>query len=457
MLDGAFLDRMKLLLGESFEDFSLALSRSAQRAFRVNPIKALPSDLLLPENIKVEKIPYAKDAYTVTEGGEGLGNSPMHHAGQIYIQDGGAMSAICALPRLAPDAKIADLCAAPGGKSSQLAALIGKGGALLSNEIVHKRAVILVENLTRMGIRNAVVTSADTARLAELYEGFFDLVTVDAPCSGEGMFRKGEIAVSEWSEDGVRLCAERQSEILKNASKMLKSGGYLLYSTCTYSLEENELQVDKFLKENPDFSLEEIDNPELIKCTADGIQPEGAYCKTLSYCRRFYPHLAKGEGQFFALLKLSSDEVRTEVTRDKAAKPAKDEERIALEFLKANLKTVPKGRIAKRGGNLEIIAHEIPIDPSVTVTGGVTLGEIRGKILFPHHHFFSAYGSDFLRQEELSSEEEAIKYLRGEELTQKSEGSGYIAVKYHGSTLGGGKASSGKIKNHYPKFLRIKR
>ena len=456
MLDTAFLERMKLLLGDGFEDFSAALEKSAERSFRINPIKLQGEEFTPPSGLVLKEIPYASRAYTVLSGGEGLGNTPQHHAGQIYIQDGGAMSAICALPKLPDGARVADLCAAPGGKSSQLAALIGEEGALLSNEIVHKRAVILVENLTRMGVRNALVTSADTARLAELYPGFFDLVTVDAPCSGEGMFRKGEVAISEWSEENVGLCAERQTEILKNASKMLKSGGYLLYSTCTYSLEENEMQIDNFLKENPDFSLEEIKNEELIRSTSDGIQLEGAYCNTLKYCRRFYPHLASGEGQFFALLRNNAEPRGEKITKDKATSPSKEEERIAREFLKENLKSVPKGRILKRGANLEIVAHDIPIDPSVTVTGGVTIGEIRGKILFPHHQLFSAYGSDFIRQEELTDEASASRYLRGEEIDQHSLGSGYIAVSFGKCTLGGGKASNGKIKNHYPKFLRIK-
>ena len=446
MLDGAFLERMKLLLGDGYEDFSAALEKSAERSFRINPIKADPSDFILPAGIEIEEIPYASGAYTVISGGEGLGNTPMHHAGQIYIQDGGAMSAVCALPKLPSNAKIADLCAAPGGKSSQLAALIGEDGALLSNEIIHKRAVILVENLTRMGIKNAIVTSADTKKLRALYPDFFDAVTVDAPCSGEGMFRKGEIAISEWSEENVRLCAERQTEILKNASGMVKPGGYLLYSTCTYSLEENEMQIDRFLKDNPSFSLMKIENEALIKHTADGIQFDGAFSNDLSYCRRFYPHLASGEGQFFALMKNNGDATGEKPTGDKASLPTKEEERIAREFLKENLSELPKGRILKRGGNLEIVTHGIPIDPSITVTGGVTLGEIRGKMLFPHHHFFSAYGNDFIRQEELYDDDSVERYLRGEEIEQHTKGSGYIAISYKGSTVGGGKASSGRIK-----------
>ena len=304
MLPSEFMRRMEALLGDELCEFMSALDQPARRAFRLNPIKykdGTADAALMTDADKLTPIPYAPLGYLPDESlCAGLGNHPAHHAGIIYIQDAGAMAPINALD-IKEDFRIADLCASPGGKSTQAAARLGEGGFILSNEYVPKRAKTLVGNFERMGIRCGVVTSLDTCEIAKLYDSFFDLVIVDAPCSGEGMFRKDNPAREEWSEDNVKLCALRQKEILDNAAELVKDGGHLLYSTCTYSIEENEEQIADFIKRHPDYSIVPIEwaNEEGI---SPGVVPIGSELADLCNTARFYPHKTPGEGQFAALV-----------------------------------------------------------------------------------------------------------------------------------------------------------
>lgn len=457
MLPEKFKARMMALLGDEYEKFERALIEvPSKRGIRVNPIKTSDEDICEELKIPEAKIPYVKGAYFLPDGYEGIGLTPSHHAGRIYVQDPGAM-ATAASVTVEPDFFVADLCAAPGGKSTQAASYLGEGGFILSNEYVPKRAKMLVGNFERMGIRCGMVTSLDTAKLRELFDSFFDLVIADAPCSGEGMFRKDVPAIEEWSEENVKLCAERQRDILRNGADMVKSGGVLVYSTCTYSLEENEMIIDAFLSERDDFSI--VDTPEAIKCaTADGIVFDGAkHGDELKLCRRFYPHISDGEGQFIAVLKRTGGS-EPQVNFKDSAKPLSRDEKAAVDtFLRENLTDTPKGRIVKVGEQIYIIEHNAPIPPYGVFCPGVLLGEVRGKLLFPSHQFFSAYGNLFVRQENITDESFAKSYLKGEEIDAKSfSQSGFCSVLWRGSPLGGGKASGGKIKNHYPKGLRNK-
>ena len=457
MLDEKFKIRMTALLGKEYGEFADALEKDAVRGLRINTLKADIEKATLAFEDKLTPLSYAEDGFILNDT-DGLGNTPEHHSGMIYIQDPGAMATANALDIL-PGWSVLDMCAAPGGKSGQAAAKIGEGGFLLSNEFVPKRAKTVVSNFERLGIKNAVVTSLDTSELPKLFSGIFDLVIADVPCSGEGMFRKSSEALSEWSEENVAACAKRQKEIMKNASPLVKPGGYLLYSTCTYSLEENEMIIDEFLCDNPDYELVPV-KEALHRATRDGIVFDGAKCENLNLTRRFYPHVSDGEGQFIALLQRSanSDILQTILYKD-AAKPLTKEENAAVKrFFDENLTEVPSRRIVKVGENIVILSHGCPIPPKSVFSAGVLLGTVEKGLLFPSHQFFSAYGRLFLRQENLSrGDSRTIKYLRGEEIEAKDiTKGGWCAVTYEGVTLGGGKASLGKIKNHYPKGLRIK-
>ncbi len=452
-----FKSRMKKLLCDEYDSFIFEIeNRDAVRGVRVNETKISVSEFLAKSDFDLTPIEYTDDGFILNRG-DGIGNTPEHHSGMIYIQDPGAMATANALD-VKPGFKVLDMCAAPGGKSGQVASKIGEGGFLHANEYVPKRAKIIVSNFERLGIKNAIVTSLDTSELPKLYSGVFDLVIADVPCSGEGMFRKSSEALSEWSEENVILSAKRQKEILKNAPSLVKPGGYILYSTCTYSLEENEMVVDAFLKENPEFSLVPV-KPELIKATDDGIVFEGAYTKNLNLCRRFYPHRSLGEGQFIALMQKDTTDCKERfLFKDSARTPTKEELLATKKFFSENLLSEPSGKIIKVGENLVLSSHGMPIPPRSVFSAGVLIGTVEKGRLIPSHQFFSAYGDLFIRRENLKSGDGRIeKYLHGEEIDAKEVSTpGYTLVSYNGVSLGGGKASLGKIKNHYPKGLRIK-
>ncbi|MBE6635628.1 MAG: hypothetical protein E7617_05455 [Ruminococcaceae bacterium] len=452
MLPEKFEARMKKLLGDSYAGFHRELTEgSAVRGFRINSLKCRENtDVDLP----ALPLSYVRGGYILTEDCPGLGNTPLHQAGMIYIQDPGAMASAAALD-IRPGMWIADLCAAPGGKSTQAAALLENDGFILSNEYVPKRAKILVSNFERMGIGCGMVTSLDTKDIARLFDSVFDAVIADAPCSGEGMFRKDVPAIEEWSEENVHACRARQITILNNAATLVKRGGKLLYSTCTYSIEENESVVDEFLDTHPDYRLIDV-NDELKKVTSDGIAFEAAKSTELHKCRRFYPHVAPGEGQFLALLERTDAPEGRILYKEAVRPPSKEQAKIIDSFLRDNMTRIPEGRIIMQGDMAVLIPHTCPIIPRGVFLSGVLIGEIRGKNLFPAHQLFSVCGRDFIRQE-LLSDAAAAKYLAGEEIPVSGfDGSGYCALIYRDAPLGGGKASGGIIKNHYPKGLRVR-
>ena len=267
------LSRMREMPDLDFSAFEQALETPAVRALRVNPIKATAENLIPLLPFSVNPLPFGHDAYYAPE--DKVGALAAHHAGMFYMQDPSAISTVCAA-HVQEGMRVIDLCAAPGGKSTQLAAAIGDQGVLVSNEYVSARCRILQGNVERIGARNTVVTNLDTGVLADFYGAAFDLVVADAPCSGEGMFRKYEVATTEWSPENVALCAKRQWEILQNAAALTAPGGRLLYSTCTFSLEENEQNIDKFLDTYPDFSLLPVQK-DIAAITADGVCYAGCH------------------------------------------------------------------------------------------------------------------------------------------------------------------------------------
>lgn len=453
MLKTEFKERMMSLLGEEYGAFMEALRCEPVRGARVNRIKTAPEHFLSLTDFALEPLPYIDNGFILREG-EGVGRSPEHHSGMIYMQDPGAMSALSALD-FTEGEWVLDMCAAPGGKSSQIAERIGDEGFLLSNEFVPKRAKIIVGNFERLGVKNAMVTSLDTAELPKMFSEAFDTVVCDAPCSGEGMFRKSDEALTDWSEENVKMCADRQLMILENAIPVLKAGGRLVYSTCTYSPEENEMVVAALMERHPELRLMPVKD-QLIPYTKDGINFDGAHPE-MSLARRFYPHVSEGEGQFVAVLKKSENEPKkkTILYKDSALSPSKAEMQIAEKFLKENFTAIPRGRLIKQGELIVLVPHGCPIPKRSVFMPGVVIGEVQKNILKPHHQLFSAYGDRMKNILNLKKGDERVaKYLRGEEIECDTSLSGYTAVMYEGVTLGGGKASSGRLKNHYPKGLR---
>lgn len=442
-----FENRMKEILKNDFEDYITALNSPVQRAFRVNTDKISLDDFNLINDISNQKIPYVKTGFYFDK--EKIGNHPFHHAGLIYVQEPAAMLPAECL-EINPDWCVLDMCAAPGGKSSQIKNKLGENGVLISNEIISSRCKILTGNFERLGFLNSATTCLDSQKIAKTFPKTFDLIMVDAPCSGEGMFRKDDNAISEWSLDNVFKCAERQMEILSNAAKALKSGGYIIYATCTFSLEENEMVVDKFLKENPDFEIMPL-TERVQNATERGIKFEGCDCENISFCGRAYPHKIKGEGQFVALLHNKNEQTKLS---NQTYKNSYKADKILLEFLNDTLTEFDENAVKIYNGRPIYFPPEFAMPEGIAFSLGVTIGEIKKNYILPHHQFFTSLGKYFKRKVELSGDEENLKkYLHGEEISADIE-NGYVAITLNGAVVGGGKAVGGKIKNHYPKGLR---
>ncbi len=444
-----FVARMKNLEGFDFDAYEKALQETPVKGFRVNTDKISLEEFEKINIFGQEKIPYVENGFYLDY--EKAGNHPYHHAGMIYIQEPGAMAPAECID-IDPDWKILDMCAAPGGKSTQLKNKLGENGLLVSNEIISSRCRILTGNIERLGLLNTVTTCMDTKKLIKYFPGLFDLIMCDAPCSGEGMFRKEDIAIDEWSEENVIMCAARQMEILENAVHLLSPDGFIIYATCTFSLEENEMLIDSFLKAYPDFEI--IPVKEAVRnATADGISFEGCECENIHFARRFYPYISKGEGQFMAVLHRKGTENNLKksvpVTKEKTDKAVTD-------FLDSTLISYDKNAVKLYNMNPVYFSSDIEIPKGSAFSCGVTIGEIKKNYIQPHHQFFMAMGKHFKRQIDLSPDSEEIKkYLHGEEIDVSCD-NGWAVITVNGCTLGGVKVVNGKAKNHYPKGLRTK-
>ena len=436
----AFLNRMESLLGGEFEEFLRRYEGENFRGLRVNTLKCSPQRLKELLGIPLEPTPFCPNGFYIPADVQSLGNHPLHHCGAFYIQEPSATSAVEMLGVEEGDF-VLDLCAAPGGKSTQIGAMLNGTGLLWSNEIVRNRANILLSNIERMGISNAVVSNAHPEQLCERVAGMFDRVLVDAPCSGEGMFRKNGEAQTEWSVEHVRSCAERQLHILDSAKKALKPGGVMVYSTCTFSREENEGVITRFLDENPDFELEN-----------SGVSFGRP---ALEYARRIFP-MDGGEGHFAARLRKKGESVKSALPEIKT-KTDSD----ILDFYDSLFVNRPFGE------NITVVKDKIiilpknyqPMDGVPVLRAGVILGEIVKRRIEPHHSAFAAAKeSDCVNAVDFDADSAEIKaYLHGEEITVPADIKGYSAVCVSGMTTGFGKASNGRLKNKYPKGLRTLR
>lgn len=479
-LPEAFLRRMERQLGEYFPAFLASYEKEPERALFLLSERISPEEFERTVGFPVERLPYLRNGYRLTA--EKPGNDPLHHAGAFYVQDPSAMATVSSVllhavsphavsPHAAPLKKgmrCLDLCAAPGGKTVQLAAaigcMLGEDGFLVSNEFQPARCKVLCSNIERMGFANVLISNADPVRVAKWYPAYFDLTLVDAPCSGEGMFRKDPRAVSEWSEGAPAFCAERQIRILREAAKTVAPGGYLLYSTCTFSEEENEGVARTFLTEHPAFSL--CDLPEELQSVTVSGSFQGS---DLPQARRWYPHIAPGEGQFFVLFQRNagaSDDVGGREmfpAFPDARQPLTAEELDAVtSFLEENLLAEGDLTLCKLKSG-QIISADFPVPAENVFAAGVTLGTVEkpragarfGARFAPHHQLFKALGSRFLRKIELSYGDERVKkYLSGAEIPCDC-GDGWAVVTVCGCVLGGAKVSGGVAKNHYPKGLRL--
>ena len=428
MLPEAFLKRMERQLGADYPAFLESLERPRAVALRFNPLKgAVPKLPFVGEPVPWEAMGYYYDP----QARPGL--HPYHEAGVYYLQEASAMSAVALLDPQ-PGETVCDLCAAPGGKSTQIAGRMRGEGLLLCNEYSPARAKILARNIERMGVANAIVTNEKTESLAKRLPGFFDRVLVDAPCSGEGMFRKEEAAVTDWSQETVEMCAARQAEILDNAAKLLKPGGRLVYSTCTFAPEEDEEAVSAFLARHPEFAPEAVDAPWFTP------GPQATY--------RMWPHKLLGEGHFGAVLrKLEGEE--TEIPLEKGKPLPKP----WLSFAKEAGVNLPEGIGLCFGDRLYLAPLGTPALPGLRVLrAGLELGTLKKDRIDPAHAL-ALWGKDFAQSVDFAADGPEIQaYLHGEVLPGKAKG--WCLVTVDGYSIGWGKGDGAQLKNHYPKGLR---
>ena len=323
----------------------------------------------------------------------------------------------------------------------------GKDAFIVANEVNFSRAKILLQNVERLGLRNVAVTSLPPRDFARYTPESFDLIIADLPCSGEGMFRKEPQAVAAWNENINRMNAERQKEILDDLLPALKKGGKLLYSTCTYSPEENE-EIVAYLIEKYGMTLLPP-RDALLAATSAGLSVQG---HDLTNARRFYPFIQAGEGQFFALLEASGERIYT--TKTIPTKVSVNEEKKVREFLSRYVnEEIPV--INKQGEDYYAVHPFARTLPLRYLSEGVRLGELSGGKFLPHHNLFTAYGDRFKNKEDLALDDPRLdEYLRGLEIDARSASDGYVALTVEGYPLGGGKCVDGRIKNHYPKGLR---
>lgn len=479
-LPGAFDERMKKMLGKEYEAFAASYEKPLHPGLRINVLKKGWESLEKEPLFGMKPVPWAPHGFYYDPQTR-PGRHPFHEAGVYYMQEPSAM-AVAALSGAEPGMRVLDLCAAPGGKSTQLAAMMDGRGVLYSNEIHPARARILSQNIERMGISNAVVTNESPEKLSMKFPLYFDLVVVDAPCSGEGMFRKEAEAVPNWSPDNVQLCAERQKGILDCAAAMTAVGGRIVYSTCTFSPEENEQNVLLFLERHPEFRI--VDLPGILGeafMQRTGLAPgEPSYALQdppgnagrLTGCLRLWPHRLDGEGHFMAVLEKSGNAYER---NRPAVKPLRDKEaqRLFKEFEEETLTGQGADRLKPRGSagyvlfgkELYLMPEAAPMDGMKVLRPGLHLGTLK-KNRFEPSHALALYlcEDDVLCSADAGGRQqgdsrEASAYLRGESLAadscSRSRGTkGWCLVTDGGFSLGWGKRTGDIIKNHYPKGLR---
>ena len=428
MLPEAFLTRMKTQLGEEYEAFLKSLERPRAVALRFNPLKGERPTLAFAG----ERVPWEPEGfYYDPETRPGL--HVYHEAGVYYLQEASAMAPVTLLDPQ-PGEKICDLCAAPGGKTTQIAGRMKGEGFLLCNEINPKRAKILSRNIERMAVSNALVTNEHPANLAKRYPGFFDRVLVDAPCSGEGMFRKEEAAVTDWSQETVEMCARRQAEILHSAAQLVRPGGRLVYSTCTFAPEEDEEAVANFLAAHPEFEAEEVDAPWFVSGENGSV--------------RLWPHKLLGEGHFAAVLRKTGGE-ETDTDLSKGEKLPKE----WLTFAKELGIELPEGKAISFGQNLFWVPVDMPeISRLKVLRPGLELGTVK-KDRFEPAHALALWLKDCKSAQRYPADSEEMKaYIHGDVVP--SENKGWCLVCADGYSIGWGKGDGRVLKNHYPKGLR---
>lgn len=465
-LPKAFLREMEDLLGYEYQAFLDSYRDEKTSAIRVNtlklPIESFKDLGLFNIDFERDKISWAEEGYYLS-GDVNPGKNPLHDAGAYYIQEPSAMSVVGQTHVLEED-RVLDLCAAPGGKSTYILSRLNHKGLLVSNEINPSRIRALGENLERFGAVNSIITNSDSSNLLTFFKGFFDKIFIDAPCSGQGMFRKDDFAIEDWSQDKVDECVVIQRQLIRDAYKMLRAGGMIIYSTCTFTRQENEAIIEDFLGDYPDANLLDMD--------------------------RIWPHRDRGEGHFCARITKKADKQGDQEAQDsdllafdkdshrdssrESAKKSKKKQKSKAKFNRKNqeylglyedfatdylidggLRKLLEPGLAVKEERL----HYQPLDYDLrglkVLRSGLFVGEFKKNRFEPAHSLAMALKpSDVKNTIDFANDSDEIRaYLRGESI-ETGQSRGWVLVSVEGVSLGWGKESNGILKNKYPKGLR---
>jgi NOL1/NOP2/sun family putative RNA methylase len=440
-----FTEQMKILLGDEFEAYMESFQESCFSGLRVNTLKIAPEEFEKISPFLLKKIAWTPNGYYI-ESMIQPAKHPYYYAGLYYIQEPSAMAPANILP-ITPGDKVLDLCAAPGGKTTELAAKLKGEGVLISNDISSSRAQGLRKNIELFGISNALVLSESHEKLVGVFEGYFDKILVDAPCSGEGMFRKDTSMIKNWEEKGSDYYASIQKDIILAAAKMLNAGGMMLYSTCTFSPKENEGIIAFLLEEYPEFRVLPIEGYEAF----DHGRPEWVNgSKELSNAIRIWPHKVKGEGHFAALLiKNGNDKGNYKPYRPVATKLLDE----TNEFLRNIALSFDEKQIEKHDNKIYLLPKELPNMKGLRILrSGLLLGEEKKKRFEPSQALASSMKmGQYANEIHLHIEDPVvIKYLKGETIEiENKEAKGWQLILVDKFPLGWGKANNGILKNKY--------
>lgn len=449
-LPQAYLHKMKSFMKTEYDAFLKSYDEIKHQGLRLNTLKIDIEDFLKHSPFQLESIPWVQEGFYYAEE-DRPGRHPYHESGLYYIQEPSAM-VVGVLLNPHPGERILDLCAAPGGKSTHIGARLQGKGLLVSNEIHPSRAKILSQNIERMGITNCVVTNESPQNLSKKFQNYFHKILVDAPCSGEGMFRKDPETCSEWSLENVSRCAERQLEILQSAAKMLMPNGILVYSTCTFSPEENEGVIAQFLERHRAFSVEAVERFEgFERGKPEWIDSQN---QSLIHTIRLWPHKIRGEGHYIALLKKNDGEP------SKIKNPTKklDEKLLKdyFDFGKEYLMDIPKGRFVFFKDQLYKVPEEmLSLEQLKVLRAGLHLGTMKKNRFEPSHALALSLKHVDVKNNIFmdSNSDEIVAYLKGETINKEGK-KGWNLVNVDGYSIGWCKIANNMLKNHYPKGLR---
>lgn len=444
----SYTEKMKNLLKEEYEEYIKSFDEPSYQGLRANTLKISPQELKEKLKINLEPIAWCETGFYY-EKDVRPAKSPYYNAGLFYIQEPSAMSTGAMLPIEEGD-RVLDICAAPGGKSTQVAAKLGKTGVLISNDISATRCKALLKNIEVFGLSNAIVINESPEKLAKKFKGYFNKIIVDAPCSGEGMFRKDKDTIKSWEEHKTEFCCSLQKEILKYAKEMLDFGGIIAYSTCTFAPEENEQIINDFLLENQeDFEILDFDKTTgFEKGRADWVKGENII-SDIYKSGRLWPYKVKGEGHFLCLLRKKGVPIKPEVEKIKPVN--KEKLKDLVEFFETFLNIPVFENIEIHGSSVFSIPDGINLDRLRVVRSGFYLGELKTKRFEPSQAFAMA-----LKKEDAKlnitfkiDEPNLIRYLKGESIQAENKKDGWYLICLEEYPLGWGKVVKGRLKNKY--------